>query len=189
MRRTLQSLAIATLTLSGAAHAGLVGTTVGLTYLYPDAATVFTTDSIVVDATAIEVTCTGGGAGNANICAALTAPNQSLNFTDTTIDYTYTGTGSGFNPAAWSGFDFDVNPGFTLAGVNLVTNIVGLDASRLSFTGNSIELNMQGLVLAGGVDFFSLELVAAAVPEPSSISLLLAAALGAAACRRRATVA
>jgi len=61
-----------------------------------------------------------------------------------------------------NGFDFEnLNPGFTIGNVILTTNIVGLDASRVAFTGSSVKVDMEGLFLTTtgeSPDFFNLAL-------------------------------
>ncbi len=146
------------------ANAGLIGTNVTLNY-HLDGTT--TTDLITVDA-GTEVQCTGGGSGNANICSFLTAPDQFIDFDDFTITYNYVQNGGvgHFNATDPNVFEFlDVNPGNDIVDVILTSTIVGLDASRLTFTANSIRLNMYDLPLAEK-DTFSMRIVTN--PEPSA---------------------
>lgn len=146
------------------ANAGLIGTNVTLNYLYDGSST---TDLISVGA-GTEVQCSGAGNGNSNICSFLTAPDQFIDFDDFTITYSYLQTtGEGyFNAVDPNGFEFlDLNPGGDIVDVILTTTMTGLDASRLTFTGNSIHLNMYDLPL-GETDMFSLRIVTN--PEPSA---------------------
>lgn len=174
MRRlTLTVITAALLTAAvPSAHAGLIGTTLTANYLYPDANTVYSTDSITVG-NSVEIQCTGFGAGNANMCAALTGPDQSLDFQDSAITYVYSGNGSGFNPnLAFNGFEFlNLNPGVPILAVSLTTDISGLDLSRITFTESSIRINMVGLQMPSSRSFtVSFD---TAAPEPGSIALVL----------------
>lgn len=172
-RRTLSAI-IAALLVAAApgAHAGLIGTTLTANYLFPDVNTVYSTDSVTVG-NSVEIQCTGLGAGNANMCAALFAPNQSVEFQDGAIAYSYSGNGTGFNPdLAFNGFEFlNLNPGVPILAVSLSTDIAGLDLSRITFTETSIRSKMVGLSMPSSRSFtVSFD---TAVPEPGSIGLAL----------------
>ena len=164
------------------AQAGLLGQTITLEYNY--LAPAATTDSILVGA-GVEVTCTGGGAGNANVCTMLTAPNQFLDFGDTTIAYSYSGSESGgFNPVTPNGMTFaNLNLGAPIVDVLIDTAIVGLDDTRVSFTATSVTVQMGGLGL-GFSNYFILTPVTA--PEPWSLGCLAAGLAALTATRRRA---
>jgi hypothetical protein len=164
LQRSKTVLAFVFLSAAVSANAGLLGTDVTLNYNY-DA---FSTTDIVTVQAGLEVICLGGGSGNANICSILTAPNQAIDFDDLSITYLYERVGSptGFSPIAPNGFDFqNLNVGAPIAGVVLSTSIAGLDASRLSFSANSIQLNMVNLAL-GESESFTLQIVT--TPEPSA---------------------
>lgn len=161
------------------AHASLIGTTVTLKYFYPNAANLFSTDNITVT-NSVEVLCAGTGAGNANVCGVLTAPVQNLDFQASAITYTYTGPGTAFNNSAdFNGFAFqDLAYGGGISGITLSTNIPGLNASRVSFTANSVSVNMESLALPGPARFFTLSLlpeITERIPEPRSVFLFLGA--------------
>jgi hypothetical protein len=163
------------------AHAGLLGTTITLDYDYLIPAA--TTDTLLVGA-GIEVTCTGGGSGNANVCQMLTAPNQFLDVGDLTIAYVYSGAApAGFNPTSPNGMTLrDLNPGAPIVDVLIDTGIAGLDDTRVSFTPSSVSVYLGGLGL-GTSNYFTLTLVTA--PEPWSIGCLAAGLTSLIAIRRR----
>jgi hypothetical protein len=169
------AVAVLTAGLSGisASHASLIGTSVTLNYDYYTPAN--TVDLLKVGP-GPEVSCTGGGGGNANVCSLLNLPSQSVDIGASSIRYSHVGTGGQFTPSILNGFDFEnLNPGFTIGNVILTTNIANLDASRLSFTGSSVKVDMEGLFLTttrNSPDFFNLGLTSA-VPEPSTWAMMI----------------
>lgn len=165
----------------GSARASLLSTDITLNY---DLNAVSSSDVITVT-NATEVSCPGG----LNICSILTAPSQTIDIGAFSITYTYTGPGASYNAVTPNQFDFqNLNAGSPIVAVLLSTNIVGLDNSRLTFTGDSIQLRMTSLTLAGPQSGFTLELITAdQVPEPSTLSLAGLSIFGIAALRLRAS--
>jgi hypothetical protein len=166
------SIALFLLHAAGSAYAGMLGTNVTVNYIYPGFPA--TTDTVAVGA-GVEISCTGGGSGNANLCTFLSAPNQSLDFDDLSITYVYTGPGSAFNPGGFNGFEFtNLNP--SPAGyshVSLSTDIAGLDTGDLSaLDAHTVHLNMESSVLRDG-NSFTLTFDVLDVPEPGSVLLAL----------------
>jgi hypothetical protein len=86
---------------------------------------------------------------------------------------------SAYASGAFNGFDFT---GLTfadagsLANFGLVTNIAGLIPADVSFTGNSIEINLQGLPV-NGTFTLNLSETGSSAPEPGSL-IPVGAALG-----------
>jgi hypothetical protein len=177
----LTALAASCLLQTSPAHAGLLGTTVTLNYNYQTPAR--TTDSLLITA-GVEVTCTGGGSGNAAVCEMLTAANQYIDIGDLTIGYSYAGTlPGGFNVEEPNGMTFlNLDPGAPITDVSLVTGIGGLDMSRISFTGSSVSIDMHGLSL-GLSNSFALTLTAA--PEPGTLAILATGIAAMVSVRRR----
>lgn len=161
------------------AWAGLIGDSVTLRYDYSGLPS--TLDVLSVG-NGVEISCTGGGGGNANVCTMLTAPSQTVDIGDLAITYTYSGSnGSGFSPVPINGFNFlSLDPGFLIGGVQLSTDIAGLDLSRVSFTGDSISIYMSGLPVRAPTSYFTVTLLGQQVPEPASwlLTLLGLAAIG-----------
>ena len=185
MKAWTQTLLVSAALLPALANAaGLLGSTVDVRYHYDDGALTLNTLDTVLVVAGTELTYPNA----ADLCHALTAPTQTLDIGDSSIRYEYTGlngASGGFNNVSVNGFAFEsLFGGATLTGVQLSTNIAGLDASRLSFTAHSVQLDMHGLATDPKA-FFQLDLQTAPVPEPASAALLLAGLALFAARRRR----
>jgi hypothetical protein len=157
-----------------ASQASLIGTSVTLDYYYQIQ---HSHDGFTVVEPGAEISCSGGGGGNANVCGILLAPVQTVDVGASSILYAYNGPGASFDPAIPNKFDFEnLNPGFTIGNVTLSTNITGLDLSRITFTGSSLQIDMHGLGLdptqPGSPDFFNIGLTSA-VPEPSTWAMMI----------------
>lgn len=163
-------LAVAALLPTLASASSLLDSTVNVHYHFVDGPqTLNTLDKVIVGAGA-ELSCPGG----ADLCNVLTSPTQSLDFSANAIRYDYGGVGTNFLDVQHSRFQFtSLYDGATaITGVQLATNISGLDASRVSFGGHQLQVDMRGLQV-GADAYFQLNLLTAPVPEPASAALLL----------------
>jgi hypothetical protein len=136
--------------------------------LYPTTSSTFASDSIAVGST---LSCPGGSP----ICAGYsTTTNESFGITSSSIVYNASGYGTiDYASGAFNGFNFT---GITFAdagsleGFSLSTDIPGLTPSLVSFTPNSIEVNLASILVDGT---FTLTLnESAPVPEPGSLPLI-----------------
>ena len=170
-RFPLGLLAVAAMSLASTAHAGLIGST-GITWYFPDTSTIVGTDTIAVGSS---LNCPGASP----ICSGFGGSTVSFSVASTSISYNFPGAGS-YATGSFNGFDFT---GLTFADAGsllsfgLVTNMTGLTAADVSFTGNSIEINLQGLS-ATGTFTLNLSESASSTPEPSSFWLLGSGLLG-----------
>ncbi len=163
----------AILAFSTNANASLVGDSVLVEWLYPDGATVLTSDTVTVGA-GNEVICNGsstfgcsfGGYGNGDVTfdiASFSIGMSLVNGATTFVSTTY----NGFK---FSGLDF--SDGSILTNVVLDTNIAGLDMSRVAFGSDFVQINMQSLQTTDSYWNLSLVTTSTSVPEASSIMLL-----------------
>jgi hypothetical protein len=146
---------------AGPAEAGFLGLTVHGEYLYPNASTVYQD--------------LGSQLITPGFTFDFTTPGVKVGVNNDSIVTDYGGTAFG---AAFNGFRLTVvgpDPGIT--GVTIdPTSIAGFDASRLSFTSNSIAENLQGLAGKGASSIIlDVRFAAASVPEPPGLAM---AALG-----------
>ena len=165
----------------------LTGTTVGVTWLYPDSSTTYATQDVVVGPGA-EITCAGGSAGTGLCPGFVDAAHIDIGAQDLslTID---SGT-TAWSGSAFNGYEFsNLSAGGTWTGYTLSTSFAGLDTSRITFTPDAVWVNMEGITPDAG-QAFDITLLAgsAPIPEPTSPALLLAGlgALAVIARRRRA---
>jgi len=166
-------LVAAAMALAPAAQAGLIGN-VGISWLYPDTSTTYASDTIAVGSS---LNCPGASP----ICVGYSGVGgtQVFGVTSASITYVAADIGVPYASATFNGFDFT---GLTfadagsLASFGLVTNIAGLTSADVSFTGNSIEINLQGLP-ADGTFTLNLSETGSSTPEPGSL-IPVGAALG-----------
>jgi hypothetical protein len=177
-------LAVAAL-LPALAHAtSLLGSTVNVHHHYVDGPNTFNTlDKIAIGADGV-LSCSGGS----GLCQGLTASSQGLSFGDNAIRFAAADSGSDFMDVKENRLQFTSLYGGNTAitGVQLTSNIAGLDASRISFGKHIVTVDLNGLPMSPNAVFrLDLQTTAAAVPEPASAALLLVGGIGLIAVLRR----
>ena len=166
MCKTMGALA-SVFALSGLAHAGLLGQTLGVEPNFP------TVGSL----------CCGGpfnvvvGAGVELAPGSMPSynPNAYVDASDLQIEYGNGGTI--YSPAAFNGMHyFDALSAINaIIGVSIdgATNLAGFNLSRLSFDADNVYINMQGLSSnAAHRVVINLRFAGNQVPEPASLALL-----------------
>jgi hypothetical protein len=141
----------------------LTGQTVQSTYLFPNTSTIFSGPTNSVVAGGVELV---SFAGLANV-----------DFSDMNILITLT-RDAGVNNVAFDGFSFfDVNgtiPAITSVSLNGATNYAGFTGSRITFDADHVFVNVANLPGLNGQEI-SIDLnAAAAVPEPGTLSMMVA---------------
>jgi hypothetical protein len=161
--KSLGTLVVVAAALSGAgkANAQLLGQMVNGTYFFPNSSNVYSNQgNKLVNPSASFTFPTG-------------IPNVTATVTNSNILTTFDNNGT-YTGAAFNGFKItDVSSDPMLTGVSAVSSIAGFSASRVSFTSNSVSVNLQGLTV-NRADTISIDLqtASAAVPEPSSLAFL-----------------
>jgi hypothetical protein len=152
-------LAGAAMMTAGAAHAQLSQGTLGFNYLYPDAGSVYYSSSF-----------------------STSTPETGFNYyfttsaTDHTITTDHFAFASYWNFASFNGFEvYDLNgtiDPFTSVTIDPISNMAGLDASRISFDADHIWVNWNGLSFDPST-VVRLDVNGGAVPEPASWAMML----------------
>jgi len=148
------------------ANAGFLGAQLQARYFFPNSGNQFSNTEVftVVDP-GVEVSFFPDG-----------DPRTNLDFSDTNLFITYNSSSSWTN-AAFNGFvvdDFNsILDDITGVSINVATNMVGLDASRISFTSDSFSVNWNGLAFnTNTIVSLDFDFRGQQVPEPASIALL-----------------
>jgi hypothetical protein len=148
--------------LAGQAQAGFLGHSINAQYLYPDQSTVFT----------------DLGTKPVTPLAHFNSFGQTnYDVTDANISITNSFGGPvTFLTAAFNGVSFrdvDATPTITGVTINPATNLAGFDASRVSFTGDTVFVNLQSLITQPDtLVSLDVQFAGPAVPEPASLALL-----------------
>ena len=154
------------------ASASLIGDTIDIEWWFPDTSTVFASDSHLVSEL-VEVNCPNDSTANSNICAGFVSWPASIDIGAETIRYQQIGS-PGFTTAGFNGWvfsDLDWGVAGEIIGVSLDTNIDGLDLNRVSYTADSVSINLQGLGGDLRREFAELTLDVRHVPDPATLAL------------------
>jgi len=158
-----------------AANADLIGQDITVEWLFPDDSTLFAADTVTVGAGA-EISCPGAF----NLCSGFVV-DADIDIGANVITLLVTGGSSAWTATSFNGYSFsDLSLGGLWDSYILDTNFSGLDASRVTFDGSELLVNMQGLAANEG-DYFTFTLV----PEPGTLALLGIGLLGMGAARRK----
>jgi hypothetical protein len=147
------------------------------------------TDTLTVGP-GVEIDCPTAPIGGTSTLCAQFGVASSIDIRPDSIRYDGGPATTGYAPGDFNGWIFSnlstLIPG-GVASLVLSTNIPGLDLSRLSFTPDTLSVNMQGL---GGVQiqqFAEITFLSTPVPEPATSLLTGVGLLGAWFSRRRRT--
>lgn len=170
MFNRLTALTVLFFSVIGSANASLLGDDVLVEWIYPNASSVFTSDTVTVGAGA-EVVCNGSLTFG---CSFGGYPDNSvfIDISSFDIDMTFTNGATTFLNTSFNGFrfsDLDFSDASILTGVVLDTNIAGLDMSRVAFGADFVEINLHGLQTFES--YWGLSLVTSSVPEPGTMFL------------------
>ena len=169
--RTLTVCALAAAAAAPALAADLTGTSVGVSWLFPDTSTSFATQDVTVGA-GPEIQCAGNNAGT-GLCAGF-VDGATFDLGAQTLSLTIDSGTTIWNPATFNGYEFsNLSAGGAWTGYTLTTTFTGLDASRIAFTPDAVLVDMQGIAPEAGQSF-TITLSATPVPEPAGTALLLA---------------
>lgn len=172
-------IAFSSLISSAAISATLIGDTVVAEYYYPNQGTVFSSDSFVVGA-GVEASCPG----TSGICDTLIEP-YTLDFGANTIRFDQTGTNNAYQSTAFNGWVFtDLDFGAGIGDVSLsFSGLPGLSDSDLTFTSDSITLNLANVGNVGDPNYW--ELTITEVPIPAAAWLFGSAVIGLVGMKRK----
>lgn len=161
----------------------LTDSSVTIGYFYNDLTTALASSTVTVSS-AVEVSCPNAAL---NLCASTNTAGDGLldgeyiDVGSTAISGQFlaaftAASGDAYNGLVFSGLNF--GDGYALTGFTLTTNISGLDVSDISFTSSSLSMNWLGIdpsVTTDGTSLgtYSIALQVSAVPEPSSVLLML----------------
>lgn len=165
MKLKLAAVVMLSLGFSVAANATLLeGKTVNYQYYFPTLADPYEADN-----------------GNKVVGAGIEVSDVVAGWLDATLDISDTNLlmdfaiGGGITEADFNGWVltdvFGEIQDFTSVTINAATNMVGFDASRISVTGDSISVNLQGLSYNDDT-IVSLDVHGGSVPEPATLALL-----------------
>lgn len=175
-----------------AASATLIGTSVTVAAYYPDLSSPNLASTVTVS-TAVEIACPDSTIALCDSSSGL-LDGETIDIGATGISGSFLGTfsastGDTFNGYVFTGLNF--GSGYAgISGFTLTTDIAALSADRITFTANSVSINMLGIdpsVTTDGssVGTFAIAFNVSPVPEPGSAPLLAGGLIALAVAMRR----
>ena len=169
--------AVLSATCGAASASSLIGDTINFQYFFPDESIPYTQPQVT--------TVAAGNSDAFDVIGVAKLDPEASGFKIPSFNTTNYFTSAPFNGFKLSSLDF--NDASSITGYTLVTNMLGLDDSRIAFTGHTFDINWQGLSFDPNtyvnVDFKTSASNSTNIPTPALLPGLIG--LGAAALRKR----
>lgn len=160
--KSLCMIAVAASLAAGSAFAtSFTGDTLDGAYYFPDTSTVYQDDGSAVAPTSFYF--------------ATGYPNTTATVSSDQITLSFDAGGGSFTSATFNGVVITDLTSSDITGVTLdgATSVPGFTASDVSFTSDSVSLNLQGLSVPSSSDVVVVDVSFGAVPEPAAWALML----------------
>lgn len=175
MRLAIGTAFLCVLLTAETAQAGLMGTTMSVTYNYPDASTVYGAATYNPQTFTI-----GGGIDTEVIVEGVTTILVDFAVSSLYLTLETSLTSPTWNTSSFNGLVFTAlsGPPDLTGAVTSGSTMTGFDNSRVSLSGDQILLNWNGLSYQNGT-VVDIDFKEAAVPEPSTLALFAGGLMGA----------
>jgi hypothetical protein len=160
--KVLCAVALAASLATGSAFAaGFTGDTLDGAYYFPDTSTVYQDD--------------GSSVAPTSFFFPTGFPNTTATVSSDQITLSFDAGGGAFTSASFNGVVITDLTSSEISGVTLdgATSVPGFNASDISFTSDSVSLNLQSLGVPSASDVVVVDVNFGAVPEPASWALML----------------
>jgi len=161
--------------------ATLIGDSVTVTQYYPDLVTAGLSSTVTVSS-AVEIACPDTSIALCNSESGL-LDGETIDIGTTSVSGQFLGSFSADSGATFNGFVFtglSFGTSYSgISGITLTTNITGLTLDRITYTSDSLSINLLGLdpsVTSDGssIGTYTIDFTVASVPEPGPLPLMLA---------------
>ena len=183
LTRTLAACALAAAAVPAFAANDLTGQSIDVDWIFGTPPAVIASRTVNVGA-GPEVVCGGNSAGP-DLCAFF-VDGATIDLGANTLKLTIDSGTAYWGASQFNGYMFsNLSSGGPWTGYSLTSDFAGVDNSLVTFTGDTLSINMQTIQPVAG-ESFTITLLTSSVPEPGNLALLLAG-LGGMACiaRRR----